>query len=73
MEAKPIPKFIALDHPEKVDVPLSDLLLATRAGFAINKGDPDFLSFLNSWIIVRQADTWLTSSHDYWFESLLWR
>jgi polar amino acid transport system substrate-binding protein len=73
MEAKPIPKFIALDHPKKVDVPLSDLLLATRAGFAINKGDPDFLSFLNSWIIVRQADTWLTSSHDYWFESLLWR
>ncbi len=73
MEAKPIPKFIALDHPGKVDVPLSDPLLATRAGFAINKGDPDFLSFLNSWIIVRQADTWLTSSHDYWFESLLWR
>jgi polar amino acid transport system substrate-binding protein len=73
MEAKPIPKFIALDHPEKVDVPLSDPLLATRAGFAINKGDPDFLSFLNSWIIVRQADTWLKYTHDYWFESLLWK
>ena len=73
MEADPIPRFIALDHPGKVDVPLSEPLLATRAGFAINKGDPDFISFLNSWIIARQADTWLTSSHDYWFKSLKWK
>jgi polar amino acid transport system substrate-binding protein len=73
MEAKPIPRFIALDHPEKVDVPLSQPLLATRAGFAINKGDPDFLNFLNSWIISRQTDTWLKSTHDYWFETFLWK
>ncbi len=73
IEAKPIPRFIALDHPEKVDVPLSQPLLATRAGFAINKGDPDFLNFLNSWIISRQTDTWLKSTHDYWFETFLWK
>jgi polar amino acid transport system substrate-binding protein len=73
MEAKPIPRFIALDHPSKVDVPLSEPLLSTKAGFAINKGDPDFLSFLNSWIVAREADTWLTSTHDYWFESLKWK
>jgi len=73
MEAKPIPRFLALDHPEKVDVPLSEPLLATRAGFAINQGDPDFLSYLNSWIVARQADTWLKYTHDYWFESLLWK
>jgi polar amino acid transport system substrate-binding protein len=73
MEAKPIPRFIALDHPSKVDVPLSEPLLSTKAGFAINKGDPDFLNFLNSWIVAREADTWLTSTHDYWFESLKWK
>ena len=73
LEANPIPRFIALDHPGKVDVPLSEPLLATRAGFAINKGDPEFLNFLNSWIIVREADTWLASSHDYWFKSLKWK
>lgn len=73
MEAKPIPRFIALDHPGKVDVPLSKPLLATKAGFAINKGDPDFLNFLNSWIIARESDTWLKSTHDYWFESLKWK
>jgi polar amino acid transport system substrate-binding protein len=73
LEAKPIPRFIALDHPSKVDVPLSEPLLSTKAGFAINKGDPDFLNFLNSWIVAREADTWLTSTHDYWFKSLKWK
>jgi polar amino acid transport system substrate-binding protein len=73
LEAKPIPRFIALDHPSKVDVPLSEPLLATKAGFAINKGDADFLNFLNSWIVAREADTWLPSTHDYWFKSLQWK
>ena len=73
LEANPIPRFIALDHPKKVDVPLSEPLLGTRAGFAINKGDPDFLNFLNSWVVAREADTWLPSTHDYWFKSLKWK
>lgn len=73
MESEPLPNFIALEHPEKVDIPLSEPLLITKAGFAINKGDADFLSFLNSWIISREADTWLESTHDYWFESLQWK
>jgi polar amino acid transport system substrate-binding protein len=73
LEAKPIPRFIALDHPSKVDVPLSEPLLSTKAGFAVNKGDPDFLNFLNSWITAREADTWLPSTHDYWFKSLKWK
>ena len=73
MESNPIPRFIALEHPEKVDIPLSEPLLITKAGFAINKGDADFLSFLNSWIVSRKADTWLESTHDYWFKSLKWK
>ena len=73
LEAKPIPRFIALDHPKQVDVPLSKPLLSTKAGFAVNKGDPDFLNFLNSWIVAREADTWLKSTHDYWFKTLKWK
>lgn len=73
MESEPLPNFIALGHPEKVDIPLSEPLLITKAGFVINKGDADFLSFLNSWVISREADTWLESTHDYWFESLKWK
>ena len=73
LETNPLPRFIALEHPDKVDVPLSTPLLVTKAGFAINQGDADFLSFLNAWIVTRKADTWLQSTHDYWFESLQWR
>lgn len=73
MESKPIPRFISLEYPDKVDVPLSKPLLVTKAGFAIKKGDGDFLNFLNSWIISREADTWLKSTHDYWFRTLKWR
>jgi polar amino acid transport system substrate-binding protein len=43
------------------------------AGFAVNKGDPDFLAFLNAWITAHKADTWLPTTASYWFESLRWR
>jgi len=73
VEHEPITTFLALDHPELVDEPLTKPLLETKAGFAVNKGDPDFLNFLNAWIIAHEADTWLASAHKYWFESLEWR
>ena len=73
MESKPIPRFIALKHPELIDVPLSEPLLTTKAAFAIRKGDADFLNFLNSWVIARKADTWLQATHNFWFESLQWQ
>jgi polar amino acid transport system substrate-binding protein len=64
---------VALDHPEIVDEPLSKPLLETNAGFAVHKGDPDFINFLNAWIISHEADTWLDSAHTYWFEGVEWR
>ncbi len=73
VEHEPITTFLALDHPELVDEPLSKPLLETKAGFAVNKGDPDFINFLNAWITAHEADTWLASAHKYWFEGLEWR
>lgn len=73
VEHKPITTFIALDNPGTVDEPLSKPLLETREGFAVNKGDPDFIHFLNAWIISHNADAWLTSAHKYWFEGVEWR
>jgi len=73
LDEEPIPTYLALDNPMIVDVPLTAPLLQTRAGFAINKGDPDFLAFLNAWITARQSDTWLPTIHSYWFDSLRWR
>ncbi len=73
LDNEPIPTYLALDNPMIVDVPLTAPLLQARAAFAINKGDPDFLAFLNAWITARQADTWLPTIHSYWFSSLRWR
>jgi polar amino acid transport system substrate-binding protein len=73
VEDEPVPTFLALEHPGVVDVPTGRPLLASPAGFAVNKGDPDFLAFLNAWITARQTDTWLPTTASYWFESLSWR
>ena len=68
-----MPTFLALANPDIIDVPTARPLLASRAGFAVNKGDPDFLAFLNAWIEARDADTWLPTTANYWFKSLRWQ
>ena len=73
VEDEPVPTFLALENPGVIDVPMARPLLASRAGFAVNKGDPDFLAFLNAWIVAREADTWLPTTATYWFKSLHWR
>ena len=73
LEDEPIPTYLALENPSKIDVPIAKPLLASRAAFAVNKGDPDFLAYLNAWIVARDADTWLPTTIDYWFKSLRWR
>jgi len=73
LEGYPMPQFLALENPDVVDVPLAKPLLVTRAGFAVPKGNLEFLTYLNAWITAREADTWLPSTHYYWFDSLKWR
>jgi polar amino acid transport system substrate-binding protein len=73
LEDEPVPTFLALDNPGVIDVPLARPLLSSRSGFAVNKGDPDFLAYLNAWIVAHEADTWLPSTTSYWFKSLRWR
>src|SRR4029453_12213190 len=73
LEDEPVPTFLALEHTATIDVPIARPLLASRAGFAVSKGDPDFLAFLNAWITARETDTWLPTTTNYWFKSLRWR
>lgn len=72
LDQEPAPTFLALQHPDSIDVPLNGPLLESRSAFAVAKGDPDFVFFLNAWINAREADTWLTTTHEYWFKSLEW-
>jgi len=65
--------FLALDHPDKIDLPLNKPLLASVSGMGVRKGEQELLNFLNAWITARSADKWLSTTHKYWFKSLKWR
>jgi polar amino acid transport system substrate-binding protein len=73
VSSSPIPEFITLKHPNEVDLPLKKPLLTTKEAFAVNKNNQEMLNFLNSWIIAHQASEWISSSHQYWFNSLKWQ
>lgn len=73
LDEEPVPTFLALEYPNNVDVPINEPLVETRSAFAVTKGDPDFLAFLNAWIEAREADTWLPTTHFYWFKTLQWQ
>lgn len=71
--ASPQPEFLALAHPDVLDLPLIKSLLTYKTGLAVQKGHPEWLNFLNAWVTSRSADKWLAATHDYWFENLNWR
>lgn len=71
--SSPTPNFVRLTYPKKVDVPLSKPLLSYKAGIAVNKGEQEFLNYLNAWITARETEGWLGAKHDYWFNSLQWK
>ena len=64
--------FLALMNRKKVDVPISEPIMASSEGLAVRKGEQELLNFLNSWVVARQADKWLATTHDYWFKTIDW-
>lgn len=71
--SSPQPEFLALRNPEVVDMPLSKPLVAYMAGFGVQKGQHDWVNFLNAWIVARTTDKWLSATHKHWFKSLEWQ
>jgi len=55
--SQPFPEFQALKYADKTFLPLGGKTFTQEPiGFAIRKGDIDFLNFLNNWIIMRRAN-----------------
>jgi polar amino acid transport system substrate-binding protein len=65
-------RFLALKHPDLVDIPIAEPLVAQSEGLAVRKGEQELLNFLNTWVTARQTDRWLPTTRDYWFESMTW-
>lgn len=70
---QPLPEQQAIKHQEQLYLPLDGETFTTEPiGFAVRKGDFDFLNFLNNWIRVKKAEGWLQERHKYWFTTLKW-
>jgi len=65
-------RFLAMNHSDEVDLPIKEPLLASKEAIAIKKGEQELLNFLNAWVTARQADRWIVTTRDYWFETLEW-
>jgi len=70
--SEPEINFLALMNKGKVDVPMSEPLMASSEGLAVKKGEQALLNFLNSWVVARRTDKWLGTTRDYWFETIDW-
>jgi polar amino acid transport system substrate-binding protein len=68
----PLPAFQAIANPDRLFLPLKEPFTREPIGFAIRKGDPDSLNFLDNWIRVAEAEGWLKERKRYWFETKGW-
>jgi polar amino acid transport system substrate-binding protein len=68
----PRPAYEAVDYSETLFLPVQETFTKEPIGFAMRKGDPDTLSFFNSWITVATLEGWLEERHNYWFGSKNW-
>ncbi len=66
-------RFFVLANPGKIDLPVEKPLIASKAGFAVKKGEHDWLNVLDAWIVAREADGTLETAYNYWFRSLAWQ
>ena len=64
--------FLALKNVGKIDVPMAEPIMASSEGLAVKKGEQELVNFLDAWVVARQTDKWLTTAHDYWFETIDW-
>ena len=73
VSSQPLPEQQSIKHDTHLYLPLEGETFTTEPiGFAIRKGDFDFLNFLNNWIRVKEAEGWLQERHAYWFTTMDW-
>jgi polar amino acid transport system substrate-binding protein len=68
----PTPALQVLKHPDRLFLPFKETFTREPIGFAVRKGDPDTLNYLDNWIRVVEAEGWLRERKRYWFEGNGW-
>jgi polar amino acid transport system substrate-binding protein len=65
-------RMAAMRTGTEIVMPIEVPLARTVEAFAVRKGEPDFLAFLDAWVRVRKNDQWLERRRAYWFLSRSW-
>jgi len=69
----PGPAFEALEYPDILYMPLGAKKLTREPiSFALRKGDPDWLNYLNNWITFQHSKPWLKERDHYWYATRDW-
>jgi polar amino acid transport system substrate-binding protein len=68
----PRPEIVAKLYSKSVAAPPTIKLATFPSAFAVRRGDPDFIDYLNSWTVSRTANQWLEERRTYWFNTLDW-
>ncbi len=73
VSAEPKPSLWSLSNADVLYKPFGDEQFNYYpAGFGVRKGDPDFLTFLNTWVQLHMANGWLPKRQKYWFQTDNW-
>ena len=65
--SSPVPERAVASSGGRLYLPVTVPFDGTLESFAVRKGDPDALSYFNSWILLNTHSGWLKERHDYWF------
>lgn len=68
----PEARILARTSPEAVELPLAEPIVSSVAAFAVRPGNQSLLNYLNAWIAMHKADTWLATTYAYWFDGYDW-
>jgi len=68
----PRPAYESVDYSDTLFLPVQGTFTKEPIGFALRKGDPDTLTFFNSWITIVGLEGWLQERHSYWFGTKDW-
>lgn len=66
------PQLLARAAPGRLVLPLAEPLARASAAFAVRKGDPDFVGFLNTWLAVQREQGWLDERANHWATTSDW-
>ncbi|MGE4506853.1 MAG: transporter substrate-binding domain-containing protein [Desulfovibrionaceae bacterium] len=69
----PLPEQTVAKYPDSLYLPLPSTFTKEPIGIVVRKGDPDFLNFLDNWVLVNGYQGFLQERYDYWFKTLDWQ